>query len=144
MMDKETLEKSRLMKRRQGFYYEDLGKILSRIKTCWFHSERKGFKPILQHMKSNEGNTCTHEGSEYCKNTGRAKQKGRKSLERWVDSPPLLDFLTCKATNSIFSLFFCSFPGIEKEFRNEQDRLTRLRAEGVKARGTNNLFHTTR
>ena len=41
----------------------------------------------------------------------------------------------CKATNSTFFLFFFSFPDIEKEFRNEQDRLTRLRAEGVKAKG---------
>ena len=109
MSDKETLEKSRLMKRRQGFFhYEDLGKITVPDKDAvGFISERERFQTdFAAREKQRREFIYTRKEANIIK---VQEEMSQKEEARWKN--------------------------IEKQFRQEEDRMDRIRGEGIKAKG---------
>lgn len=109
MTDKETLEKSRLMKRRQGyFHYEDLGKITVPDKDAvGFISERERFQTdFASHEKQRREFIYSRKEANIVK---VQEEMSKKEETRWKN--------------------------IEQEFREEEDKMNALREEGVKAKG---------
>ena len=83
MMDKETLEKSRLMKRRQGFFhYEDLGKITVPDKDAvGFISERERFQTdFAAHEKQRREYLYTRKEANIVK---MQEEQSKKEEIRW-------------------------------------------------------------
>ena len=83
LMDKETLEKSRLMKRRQGFFhYEDLGKITVPDKDAvGFISERERFQTdFAAHEKQRREYLYTRKEANIVK---LQEEMSKKEESRW-------------------------------------------------------------
>ena len=82
MMDKETIEKSRLMKRRQGFSYEDLGKITVPDKDAvGFISERERFQTdFAAHEKQRREYLYTRKEANIVK---LQEEMSKKEESRW-------------------------------------------------------------